>query len=96
MPLVPGLSGRCNIGPTGDRGVRSDYRHESACELGQVAHLVVPLLKIRDGQHVLLTEVGKSLNDVHRQLLVEVDLRGCAWVVRRQDVLNRVLVTVVV
>lgn len=93
---APGLVGTRDLGTAGDGRVLGNDRHECARQLSEVGLLVVPLLQVGNRQHVLLAEVWQTLHDVHRELLVEVDLGRGARVVRRQDVLDWVLVAVVI
>ena len=57
----------------------------------QVGGCVVPLLGVWDCYHVLLTDVAKSLDSLHRQVHIKVHTRWLVRVLGRQDNLDREL-----
>jgi hypothetical protein len=58
--------------------------------------LRVPVLQVGNPDHVLLAHVAQRLDDVHGELLVEVEAGRGDWVVCRQDNLDRVVLLPVV
>lgn len=70
-----------------------DKDEELLSHLSQVAELAIPLLDVLEVQHVLVTDIVKSLHNFHAELEVEVDLWGSHGIVGGQNKFHRVLHT---